>query len=247
MALFRRQKITIISLVFYWPTLFILAHIPIPLLVRKAGVSDKSLHFLAYLVLVFLLWFAVSPDKKVIWREVVVWWVFFVITLYGVIDELLQSCVGRSCDVRDIVANSAGTLTGLILFSVFTFWPAALLVTGTVIFGITNIARVNLAEFVPVTNAMFHLFAYAIFTALWVQYMHLFLSLRPPKPKWLIAALAGPTGLLLIVRLFSVILGKGFGLWEVIISVGAIAAVVAITYLITLIHKTHDTKDKAQV
>lgn len=240
MALSCRQKVTIISLVFYWPTFFILAHIPVPGLVRKAGVSDKCLHFLAYLILVFLLWFAISGDKKVNWRRAGVWWIFFVVTGYGIVDELLQGCMGRNCDVRDMVANLAGTLAGLILFSVFTFWPAALLVTGAVIFGITNIARGNLAELIPVTFAMFHLFAYAIFSMLWVYYIHLFLSLKPPKFKWLMAALAVPIGLLLTVKLSSMVLGKVLGPREVIISVAAIAAVVAITYLIALFHKTQD-------
>ena len=246
MALSRRQKVTIISLVFYWPAFFILAHIPVPLLVRRAGVSDKGLHFLAYLILVFLLWFAISGDKKVNWRRAGVWWVFFVATGYGIVDELLQGCVGRNCDVRDMVANLAGTLAGLILFSVFTFWPVALLVAGTVIFGVTNIARENLAELIPVTFAMFHLFAYAIFSMLWICYMHLYLSLKPPKAKWLIAALAGPTMLLLTVKLFSVILGKGFGLREVIISVVGIAATITLIYLVALFHKTQNTRLKTQ-
>ncbi len=249
MALSRIQKVTIISLVFYWSIFFILAHIPVPLLVRRAGVSDKGLHFLAYLILVFLLWFAINPpgrNKKVNWRRAGVWWVFFVVTGYGVLDELLQGFTGRNCDVMDIVADIAGTFTGLILLSVFTFWPAALLVTGTIIFGITNITRANLAELVPVTNAMFHLFAYPFFSMLWICYMRLFLSLKPPKAKWLIAALAGPTGLLLIVKLFSVILGKGFGLREVIVSLVGIAAVPLLVagrgYLVALFHKTQDNR-----
>ena len=231
MTLSRRQKVIIILLVFYWPTLFILAHIPVPQLVRRADVSDKSLHFLAYLVLVFLLWFAMSSGKKVIWRKAAVWWVFFVLTVYGIVDELLQGFVGRNCDVMDVIANLTGTLTGLLAFSVFTFWPAALLVTGTVIFGITNIANANLAELMPVPNAMFHLFAYAIFTMLWIRYMHLFLSLKTAKLKWLIAALAAPTVLLLTVKLFSVILGKYFTIPDMLVSVGAIAAVIAAIYL----------------
>jgi len=246
MAVSRRQKATIILLVFYWLSFFILAHIPVPGLVRKAGVSDKGLHFLAYLILVFLLWFAVSPEQKVVWRKAVAWWVFTVITGYGAVDELLQGFMGRNCDVMDIVANIAGTFTGLILFSVFSFWPAALLVTGTVIFGITNIARANLAELVPVTYAMFHLFAYPIFSILWVCYMHLFLALKPPKSKWLMVALAVPIGLLLTVKLFSVILGKGFGLREVIVSVVGIATVIIIIYLRALFHKTQNTRAKTQ-
>jgi len=255
MTLSRQQKVTIISLVFYWPTLFILAHIPIPSLVREVGVSDKSLHFLAYLILVFMLWFAVSPDKKINWRRAAVWCVLFVIVLYGILDEWLQSyVVGRSSDVRDFVANFAGTLTGLIMFSFLTFWTAALLVAGTVIFGLTNITRVNLADLLPVTNAIFHLFAYSIFTMLWVQYVQISLSLRPAKPKWLITALAAPIGLLLTVKLFSIILGKDFAVPDIIISVGGIVVVVATIYLTALFyktkdsrHKTQDIKDKTQV
>ena len=244
MALSRQQKVTIISLVFYWLSFFVLAHIPEPGFVSKAGVSDKGLHFLAYLILVFLLWFAVSPDQKVVWRKAVVWWVFIVLTGYGAVDELLQGFTGRNCDVMDIVANIAGTFTGLILFSVFTFWPAALLVTGAIIFGITNITRANLAELVPVTNAMFHLFAYPIFTMLWVRYVQPFPSLRPPKARWLITALAAPIGLLLTVKLFSVILGKGFAMPDTIISVAGIVVVAATIYLAALFRKTQDARLK---
>jgi VanZ family protein len=247
MALSRRQKVTIILLVLYWLTFFILAHVPVPGLVRKVGVSDKGLHFLAYLILVFLFWFSISPDKKVKWGRAGVWWVFFLVTGYGAVDEVVQGWVGRNCDVMDIAANIAGTLVGLILFSVFTFWPAALFVAGIVIFGLTNIARTNPAELVPITNAMFYLFSYAIFSMLWIRYLHLFQLLKPPKSKWLMTALAGPIVLLLIVKLFSVILGKDFGLREVIISAASVAAVVAITSLTALIRKTQDTTDKTQL
>jgi VanZ family protein len=243
MALSRQQKVIAISLVSYWLTLFILTHIPIPQLVREADVSDKSLHFLAYLILAFLLWFAISPDKKVNWRWPAVWRVLFVIVVYALVDEWLQGYVrGRSRDAMDIVANLAGTLTGLILFSVLTFWPAALLVMGATIFGLTNITQPNLADLLPIANAMFHLFAYPTFALLWVQYVQLFLSLRPPKPKWLITALAAPIGLLLAIKLFSVILGKDFALPDIIISVAGIVVVVATIYMAALFRKRQDPK-----
>jgi hypothetical protein len=76
--------------------------------------------------------------------------------------------------------------------------------------------------------------------------MHIYLSLKPPKPQWLVSALAGPTVLLLTVKLFSITLGKVIGLQEVIISVVAITAVVVTTILMTLSHKTQDTKDIVQ-
>ena len=238
MAISRRQKLTIISLVIYWPCVFILAHIPIPQLVYKARVSDKSIHFLTYLVLVFLLWFTISPTKKVNWRKAAVWWVLLVVVWYGVIDEVLQGYVGRSCDVEDFLADLAGTLAGLVLFSFFTFWPVLLAVTGIVIFGITNLARANLAELVPISNAMFHLFGYGFFTMLWIQNMHLYLLMKAPKLKWIITALAIPAGLLLTVKSFSVIYGKDFGVREAIVAAAGITAVVATTCLTALFRRS---------
>ena len=68
MALSRRRKWTIVLLGVYWPALFISSHIPIPEMVEQAGVSDKTLHFLAYLILAFLLWVSLSREGKLRWR-----------------------------------------------------------------------------------------------------------------------------------------------------------------------------------
>jgi VanZ family protein len=237
MALSRRPKLTIISLLLYWPGIFVLAHIPLPQLVYKAGVSDKSIHFVAYLVLTFLLWFAISPNKKVNWRKASVWWVLFVVVWYGVVDEWLQSYVGRNCDIMDFLTDLAGALAGLILLSFFSFWPMLLVVMGTAIFTLTIFTRANLAELVPITNAMFHLFGYGFFTMLWIQNIHLFLLMKSPNPKWMIAALALPLCFLLTVELFSVIFGKDFVVQDVIISVAGIITVVAATDLIALFRR----------
>lgn len=247
MALLYRRKITVVLLLFYWPVLSVLAHIPIPQLVRRAGVSDKSLHFLAYLVLVFLLWFAVSSDKKVNWRRGAAWLILLVVALYGAVDELSQPLAGRTCDMMDLVANLVGALVGLIVCSIFTFWPAALLVAGTVIFGITNIARANLAELLPTSNAMFHVFGYAVFTMLWIQHMNGFLWVRAPNIRWLVSALAVPILFLLAVKLCSAVLGRAFAASDVLISLGGIAGMVATICLTALFHKTRNTKDRVQV
>jgi len=224
MTLPLRQKLTIISLLLYWPAIFVLAHIPIPQLVYKAQVSDKTLHLVAYLILVFLLWFAVSPDRRVNWHKAAVWWVLLIMAGYGGVDELLQGCVGRSCDIKDFLANLVGVIGGLILFSFLTFQPALLAVTGITIFCLTNLARANLTELVPVTNAMFHLLAYAVFTMLWIRQIHP-LPPKTSKPKRLIIALAVPISLLLVVKLFSVISGRYFTIFDVILSGAGIAAV----------------------
>ncbi|MDD5326981.1 MAG: VanZ family protein [Phycisphaerae bacterium] len=235
MALSRRQKLTVISLLVYWPGVFILAHMPIPELVYKARVSDKSLHFLVYLILTFLLWFAISPDKKVSWRKATAWLVLLVVVWYGAVDEVLQSYVGRNCDAKDFFADLMGTLTGLLLFSFFNFWPVLLIVTGINIFALTNLAKANLAELVPITNAMFHLFAYGFFTMLWLQCIHLFLSMKPPKLEWVVTALLPPVCFLLIVKSFSMILDKDLDIKDMIVAVAAITGIVAALYFNALL------------
>jgi VanZ family protein len=228
-----RHKITILLLALYWPTLFILAHIPIPKYVQRAGISDKCLHFLAYILLTFLFWFALRPNEKVRWRRGSTWWVIFIIIGYSVIDEVLQSYVGRTCDAMDIATDLAGVLTGLFLFS---FLTAALSVAGIIIFGVTNLLRANLAELLPVTNTIFHIFAYAVFSALWLQNIRLRLQRKGPDTTWLIQALSVPTGLLIATKLFSVILGKYFTAQDIVASMSAIIAVIVVAYLGTFRH-----------
>lgn len=235
MALSHKKKIAVSVLILYWPVLFVLAHIPIPRVVREANISDKSLHFLAYLILTFLIWSAVSGDRKVQWRRTAPWLVLFIIAVYGILDEWLQTYISeRSCDVRDYITDLAGAVAALILSSFFTFWPAGLAIVAIFIFGVTNVTRANLADLMPKINAAFHFFSYAILTFIWIQCMHLFSrsaehaarSSRQEKARWLILALAGPAGFLVVVELFSIVAGKDFTLSEIIISFGAIAAVV---------------------
>ena len=247
MTLSHQQKIAVCVLALYWPALFVLTHVPIPRVVQEADVSDKSLHFLAYLILTFLLWSAVSINQKVNWRRAMPWLVLSVIVVYGILDEWLQGYVaGRSCDVRDFFMDLAGALAGLIISSFLTFWPAGLLATATFIFGITNVTRANLANLLPVTNTLFHLFAFAILAVLWIQCMQILPAVKAPKARWLILAIAGPTGFLIIVKLFSVIAGKELAFSDIIIAFGAIAAVVTVFYSRALFHKTQGSNVKSR-
>jgi len=224
----KRQKLSILLLALYWPTLFVLAHIPIPQIVRQANVSDKSLHFLSYMILVFLLWSAIKPDKKVDWRKATAWLVLLVVVWYGVCDEWLQRYVaGRTTDINDFAADLAGAVTSLIVLSIFSFWPTSLIVTGITVFGLTNCARADLSKLVPVINTLFQFLSYALFTALWARYTRDFLRTAAPKLRWLATVLALPSGLLLVVRLSSVIAGRNFNKWDVIISAAGIATVIA--------------------
>jgi len=234
MTLSQRQKLTIIPLLLYWPAIFIFAHIPIPELVYRAQVSDKSIHLLGYLVLIFLLWFSLSPDKKVSWRRAAVWLVLLVVICYSAGDEILQKYVGRKCDFKDFLADLAGALAGLILFTFLTFWPALLVVTGTAVLILTNLARANLDELLPITSAVFYLSAYGVFTLVWIRYLYLFLSLKAPQLKWLTAVLILPTALVISVELVSILLGRGCRPTRIIFCSAGSAAVVIIFFLVAL-------------
>jgi VanZ family protein len=180
-------------------------------------------------------------DRKVSWRRASAWWVLLAMAVYGVADELLQRYMAtRSCDVRDYVADLVGSLTGLILFSFLNFWLVLLIVVGITIFTLTNIARANLTDLIPITNAMFHFFAYGFFALVWIQYIHLYLLPKAQGVKWLIVSLALPVGLLASVKLFSIILGREFVVQDVIISIAAIIVTIFIVYLITLIRRPQE-------
>ena len=87
MRLTLRQKITLVILSAYWVALIIATHIPIPKIVYQAHVSDKWLHFLAFMNLVFLLWFSFRPEDKVNWRSRLVWLLLLAVCAYGGLDE----------------------------------------------------------------------------------------------------------------------------------------------------------------
>ena len=218
----------------YWPTLFVFTHIPIPDEVQQAHLLDKALHVLAYMILAFLLWISVKPDCKVRWHKAAVWQVLLAVALYGIIDEVLQGYWGRSCEVMDWVADLVGALTGCLILTFFTFWPAAVICGAVLIFGLTNIACEKLSDVVPVANAMFHLFSYAVFTLIWIRCMRRFQTLRVSKPelKWLIAALAPPMMLFVAVKGYSIALGREFPMQDVILSVGGIVTVVGAVWAV---------------
>ena len=239
-----QKKISVIALVLYWPMLLVFAHIPVPESVRSAHVSDKSLHFLAYLVLTFLLWFSIKPQEKVKWRKITVWLLLFGLTAYGAIDEVVQSFVGRSCDAMDIAANFSGTFFGLLVLTFLTFLPAALLISGIVIFAVANIARTNLALIFPVAYVVFHFFAYAVFTVFWLLNMNLLFRKKQAKFQWLILAAGIPICFLLIVRISSFFLGREIDAEDIIVPVAAVITVVIAGYLrISFLDRTQQSTD----
>jgi len=226
----RRQKTTIVVLTIHWIALVIFTHIPIPQVVYQAGVSDKWLHFLAYLNLVFLVWFSIRPDDKVRWREKAGWLVFLAVVVYGGIDELTQPYFGRTKDLMDFLANAEGEATGLVIFTFLTFWPSLLAVWAISIFGVATLISADPSKVAPILDTVYHIFAYSGFTLIWAQLINLYF-----QPKTIIGQLlltiGAPVGLLLFVKASSMLMGRYFTTMEMLYSAGAILAVTTATCL----------------
>ena len=240
MILLNRHKITIFLLVSYWIALIIFAHIQVPDSVRSANISDKALHVLAYLVLTFFLWFSIKPHEKVKWHKIHVWLVFLIITGYGAIDEVIQSFVGRTCDVLDIAANISGILLSLFILTFLSFRTAVLLVSAIVIFGITNVTKTNLTDIFPLANTTFQLFTYTIFTFFWLLNLNIFFSKKPSPVQWLTQAIGFPACFLIIILIFSILAGKDMKLFDMLVPAFTIIAVISIGFLKMIINNSKD-------
>jgi hypothetical protein len=231
MPLGRRHKYILLAVGIYWPLIFWLTHIPIPALARRSGMSDKTMHVLAYMVLTFLLWLAVNPYEKATWRRLSFWVILSAVIVYAAMDEVLQGRIGRSSDVKDFAANLLGIVTGLGILSFLSFWPAILAVSAIFIFVIQNLS--NLTSLWPQyhLNTVFHFTAYAAFSLLW---MHFLVRNRPDRAagKWLIEGLAVPLLLLAAVCAGSPIRGKEIYRIDLATAVFAIAASVLSSYAV---------------
>ena len=158
MPLLRRHKYVLIVLLIYWPVLFVLTHIPVPQIARQSGMSDKTMHVLAYMALVFLCWHAVSPFKRINWKKAKVWVVLVFMVWYGAVDEYLQGRIGRNADIRDFFADLAGTIFGLVILTVLPFWSGALAISAILIFSVTNLSKIAVLYPQIHINITFHFF-----------------------------------------------------------------------------------------
>jgi VanZ family protein len=226
----RRHKITIGVLAIYWIAIVILTHIPIPQVVYQAKVSDKWLHFLAYLNLVFLVWYSIRPGDKVRWHNKATWLVFLAVVVYGGIDELTQPYFGRTKDLMDFIANAGSVATGLAIFTFLTFWPSFLTVWAISIFGVATLISADLSKVAPISNIVYHVLAYAGFTLIWTQVMNLYLPPRATISR-LSLTISAPAGLVLSVKASSMFMGRYFTTAEMLFSGSAILVAAIATCL----------------
>ncbi len=110
-----------IPLRIYWIILLIGTSLPSDHLSSILELSDKLKHFVAYLVLAFLLSLNLHFQEK--WKGLAVFnltYTFIICTGYGVFDELHQILVpNRSAEFLDWVADLLGSVMGLFIAFIF--------------------------------------------------------------------------------------------------------------------------------
>ena len=232
MSLKKRHKYMLTALGIYWPTIFVLTHIPLPQdLMGRMGMSDKTLHFLAYLALVSLAWFAVSPFEKVDWRKPKVWIILAAIAWYGAFDEWLQGFVGRTPDIKDFYADIGAAFTALLIMTFFSFWPAVLVLTTFFMFSITCLTRVNIAFMNEHANSAFYFLSYCFFTLVWIQSSQRIWNINKSQMKWVASSIAVPAVTLTSLTLAAYALGKNVSYIDILNAMTAIIVTVITSYI----------------
>ncbi len=88
---------------------YILALLPQDVAPQFEGLSDKTLHFLAFAVLMLLL----MLSYRMVWWKSVMW-----LLGYAVLIELSQACTPTRCaDTLDVVADVIGIGIGLLFYT----------------------------------------------------------------------------------------------------------------------------------
>jgi len=226
----RLWKAVVAALVLYWPAIFVLTHIPMERLVHESRLSDKSLHFVAYMILTLLLWSAAKPGQKVRWGRAGPWLVFVVVMAYAACDEYLQQFIaGRSTDARDLIADAIGALAALAVLSVLSFWSAALVVSGLTIFSVAVVVQANLAARLPRMVMAFYFGAHAVFTLLWIGFLDQRFGPARKVGRGLVLSISAPLALTVLTKVGATVADRPFDRWHMVASVvgivGAAAAV----------------------
>ena len=105
-----RYRLATVLLVLYWIALFIATHIPVSDPVRHLPGGDKMAHLLAYAGLAYLFAFALQGRNRSLVGYACV---LGVVAAYGLVDEWIQSFVGRSASIKDWIADVAGGVAGV--------------------------------------------------------------------------------------------------------------------------------------
>jgi VanZ family protein len=111
------KKLSTLVALSYLVFMFIMTHLPKQNVPRTlASANDKLLHTLAFLVLGFVLSFAMQLRARHYGWYAYAMPTFLFGFLYSWFDELTQPWVGRYFDLKDLAFDTLGLVMGMLLF-----------------------------------------------------------------------------------------------------------------------------------
>ncbi len=158
-------------LVCYWVLLFICTHIPRIPSGMTIHVSDKFIHFMAFLCLTLLFWLAEYGSHRPSIRSRMTWLTVIMLAAYGVVDELTQHFVHRTVSFADWLSDLSGVLAALFMLFLMRRWSYWLAVYWLGLFIITHWPQpeplLKLPDFLQKYHLVYYLVGYTALTILW--------------------------------------------------------------------------------
>jgi hypothetical protein len=199
-------------LIFYWISIVIATHIPVPNWVRGMGVSDKTMHFAAYAVLTLLTWLASSFDVKADWRKIRPLLILVIILFYGIIDELSQHFIaGRSTDIVDLISDLSGAAFGLLIVSFITGYDAAMVLMAIGAVFLPAIVHAKIIKQDSLVEILLYALAFAVITGVWIGYLSIIRKLDFKKFRNFVLFTAGPFAIMIFVKCYAIFTDKPYG------------------------------------
>ena len=228
----REQRFFTFVLIFYWLSIFAATHISIPVWTREMGVSDKTMHFVAYMTLALLLWFSTSFEKKADWKKLRPWLLSAVVLLYGLVDELLQHFTKRSVDPRDFAANAIGLAVAMAMVTALPGRHTVMVLTIICPLFLPGLVRAQLIMQGSILEAGAYLAGFACVTIAWIEYLSSVVGLNFRQLKYLPVFFAPPAGTVIILRFYAEITSKPFGATAILSAFAAIILTLFVGHLI---------------
>lgn len=234
MNISRERKFFTAVLIFYWVGIFFATHIPIPEWTRKMGMSDKIMHFAAYLVLMLLLWLSTSFEKKADWKKIRPWLFMGIVAVYAIFDELSQYFIGgRSTDLYDLLSNLFGAITAMVMVTIMAGHHTAMIPFVVCPIFLPGLIRSKLIVQGSAAEIIIYAISFVIITIAWGQYFSSVYKLNPKQLKHTLIFFAGPAATAAIIKTYAVFTDKPMGKTAILIALAAIILTLIIWSLTT--------------
>jgi len=117
-----KKHFVYMPLTFYWLLILTLTSLP-GAYMPDVKINDKIEHFLAFGGLGFLLHLSLRIQNKFLILKKIPWlFTIIIVACYAAFDELHQLFIpGRSCDIKDWIADMIGVSIGVVLMALTIF------------------------------------------------------------------------------------------------------------------------------